>query len=154
MIFFWNSFKCYVEKYLNIKGSCYSFPVHNIYNNAIYLDFYHTISTKYLPIKKELVIETNKIMKIFFKGSNNVLGILARGTDYIACKPRGHPIPPSLEMLIHDIKSMNSKYKYEYLFLSTEDEIIRKQLISFNYENVTHEGRLLFMIFIIISFIK
>lgn len=35
-----------------------------------------------------------------------------RGTDYISEKPRGHPIPPTTELVIKDIKEMTNKNKY------------------------------------------
>ena len=60
-----------------------------------------------------------------FKQSKNILGVLTRGTDYIARKPKQHPIPPNVSILINDVKEMDNKYKYDYIFFSTEDEFIR-----------------------------
>jgi len=71
----------YVE-YTSIN-SCCNFPSHSVYNNAAILDFYHTIASKYIPIKKEIIKESNNIMINLFKGSYNILGIFTRGTDYI-----------------------------------------------------------------------
>ena len=110
--------------------NCYTFPIHIIYNQTCLLDFYHSISTKYLPIKNELINEANIIMNKLFKGSTNVLGIFTRGTDYMYRKPLGHPIPPSVEMLFQDIQEMDDKYNYDYYFLATEDEIIRTRLYN------------------------
>ena len=116
-------------EYISIKN-CYKFPLHNIYNNTAILDFYHTIASKYIPIKYEIIKESNKIMSNLFKGSKNVLGIFTRGTDYINIRPKNHPIPPTVEMVSYDIKKMNDKYNYDYYFLSTEDEIIKAKLIN------------------------
>ena len=70
------------------------------------------------------------MIKNLFKGSRNILGILARGTDYIATKPYGHPIPPKVEMMIDDIKEMDKKNNYDWLFLTTEDDLIRAKFID------------------------
>ena len=117
-------------KYYNIiENFTFPIPIHKIYNHFLFLYFYHRLAAKYLPIKKEIIKEANFIMRKKFRGSTNILGILARGTDYVAARPKNHPIPPSVEMLIHDIKEMDKKYKYDYYFISTEDNIIRNRLI-------------------------
>ena len=118
----------YVE-YSSIKH-CYKFHAHSIYNNTALLDYYHTIASKYIPIKKEIIKESNDIMINLFKGSKNILGIFTRGTDYIYARPKGHPIPPTVEMVSYDIKKMNEKYNYDYYFLSTEDDTISSKLIN------------------------
>jgi hypothetical protein len=88
-------------------------------------NFWHNFANKYLPIKKEIINLSNHIMYKLFKNSKNILGVLTRGTDYVAKRPRNHPIPPNIRVLIHDVKEMDDKYKYNYIFFSTEDDIIR-----------------------------
>lgn len=97
--------------------------------NKILIDFWHNMALKYIPIKNEIIKESNKISLRLFKNSNNILGILARGTDYISLKPYGHPIPPNPERMFLDIKKMDKANKYDYFFLSTEDDIIREKFI-------------------------
>ena len=46
-------------------------------------------------------------------------------------KPKGHPIPPNLSDLIHDVREFDEKYNYDYIFFSTEDEIIREKFSIF-----------------------
>ena len=72
-----------------------------LYIKPVLLSFYHTIIHRYIPIKKGIINGANGIKSKLFKGSNNVLGILERGTDYITKKPRWHPIPPTVEMIIN-----------------------------------------------------
>ena len=96
----------------------------DIFINKVLMDFWHYMALKYIPIKNEIIIESKKISKKLFKNSNNILGILARGTDYISSKPSKHAIPPSPKIIFKDIKNMNKINKYDYYFLSTEDEII------------------------------
>ena len=58
-----------------------------------------------------------------------------RGTDYIARKPIGHPIPPNSSIVIRDIKEIDSKYNYDWYFVSTEDDMIRDIFIKeFGYK--------------------
>lgn len=114
-------FECDFPKHLNHR---------DFYLNKFLIDFYHNIAIKYIPIKDNIIKEANMISKKLFKGSNNILGILQRGTDYISLKPRNHPIPPKNEIFFKDIKLMDKKYKYDYFFLSTEDDIIRDKFIK------------------------
>ena len=104
-------------------------PDINIYKNNVKLKFYHNLALKYIPIKKEIIRESNKIIKHLFKNSKNVLGILIRGTDYISKKPKGHPIQPNPKIVIKDTKEMDKKNKYNYIFITTEDDEIRNQFI-------------------------
>ena len=89
-------------------------------------NFWHNFANKYLLIKREIIDLANKIKYRLFKNTKNILGVLTRGTDYISKKPKFHPIPPNVSDLIHDVKKMDNKYKYDFIFFSTEDEIIRK----------------------------
>ena len=72
-----------------------------------------------------MLIESNNIIKTIFKNSKNGLGVLLRGTDYVAMKPYNHPIPPKIEDVIKDVKLLDNKNKYNWIFLATEDNIIR-----------------------------
>ena len=71
-----------------------------------------------------------KIKYRIFKGSRNVLGVLLRGTNYIAKKPPEHQIPPKIEDVIKYVKLLNNKNQYDWIFLATEDIIIRRQFIK------------------------
>lgn len=123
----------YVKKYAkNITYiNCYpkNRPDTNIYNNKLLLNFWHNIALKYIPIKREIINESNKFRNNLFKGSNNILGVLIRGTDYISRKPKGHPIQPNPKDVIEDVKKLDKSNKYDWFFLTTEDILIRKQFI-------------------------
>ena len=83
-----------------------------------------------MPIKKEFIREANNKYRILFGRSNNVLGVLVRWTDYTTLKLKGHPIQPSAELVMEDITKMDNKYKYDFIFLTTEDENIRRKIIG------------------------
>lgn len=103
---------------------------YNIYINKVLMDFWHNLAYKYISIKKEIIKEAESKRDNLFKGSNNVLGVLMRGTDYIAKMPKNHCIPPNIAIAFKDIKLFNNKNKYDFIFLATEDDIIRNKFIK------------------------
>lgn len=105
-------------------------PNNQIFFNQILNDFWHNIANIYTPIKLDILSESNIIFKKLFNNINNVLGILIRGTDYIARRPKYHPIQPSPQMVIKDVKEMDKKNKYRYFFISTEDDLIREVFLK------------------------
>jgi hypothetical protein len=120
------------KKAKNIKYfECYSgiIPNSKIFLNKKVMNYWHNIALRFMPIKKELIKESNNIINRIFNKSRNTLGVLLRGTDYIARKPKGHPIPPKTEDVIKDIKILDNKYKYDWIFLATEDNIIRQYFL-------------------------
>ena len=105
-------------------------PNQNIFLNQTNMNYWHIFSKKYIPIKNEIINESNNIIKTIFKDSKNVLGVLLRGTDYVAMKPRSHSIPPKVEDVIKDVKLLDNKNKYNYIFIATEDNNIRDIFIK------------------------
>ena len=101
-----------------------------IYYNKYTIEFYHNFAKQYLPIKKEIIKEAT-IMKLkLFNKKNNILGVLARGTDAIALKSEDISIPPTAEIMIGDVKKLDDENNYDYIFLVTEDESIRYKFIE------------------------
>lgn len=105
-------------------------PHFNIFDNKILINYWHNIAKIYMPIKQEFINEARIKYKHLFKRSNNILGILIRGTDYIACQPHGHQKQPDPKTVFKDIINFDNKYKYDYYFLTTEDDIIREKFIN------------------------
>ncbi len=104
-------------------------PDTNIYKNKAILQFWHNLALKYIPLKSKIIKEAEKVRKKLFNESKNVLGVLIRGTDYISKKPKGHPIQPDPNIVIKDVKEMDKKNKYDWIFLTTEDDKIRNKFI-------------------------
>lgn len=53
----------------------------------------------------------------------NMLGVYIRGTDYIATKPSGHPIQPSIDKIIEKCDDFLSRYtNIKGIYLVTEDQ--------------------------------
>ena len=58
------------------------------------------ISKKYIHIKKEILDICNAKYQDFDMEHRKILGVICRGTDYIATKPRGHSIVPTAQKTI------------------------------------------------------
>ena len=70
-------------------------PNKGIFLNKKTANFWHNFANQYMPIKDEIIKESNFIISKIFKKSRNLLGVLLRGTDYVAKKPYAHSIPHS-----------------------------------------------------------
>ena len=101
----------------------------NMYYKPGSINFWHDFAKTYMPLKEEILIEVNDIMHDLFGNSRNILGVKMRGTDYVAWKPKGHSIPPTVEQVINDVKMMDKKYNYDFIFFATEDELIKKKFV-------------------------
>ena len=112
-------------KYFECKSNIIR-PNTYIYLNNKTMNYWHILANQYIPIKNEIINESNNIIKTIFKDSKNILGVLLRGTDYVAMKPHNHPIPPKTENVIKDVRLLDNKNKYNWIFLATEDNIIRE----------------------------
>ena len=87
-----------------------------------------------MPIKEEIIIKS--IMSILFKDEKNILGVLIRGTDYVARKTKNNPIPPEPEIFMKDKKKIDGENNYDFIFLATEDDIIREKIIKEFYGKI------------------
>ena len=124
-------------KYFECSSKNYR-PSYKVFYNIILMNFWHNIAKIYIPIKSEILIEANKIIKLLFKGCKNILGILVRGTDYLALRPKGHPIPPKPTIVIKDIKEFDKNNNYDFYFISTEDDILREIFIKEFYYKIKY----------------
>jgi len=97
-----------------------------VYSSETTIQFYRERAKKYMPVKKEIVDEVNILWKKLFNNSNNVLGILARGTDYALKRPYGHSKVPTVDIIIKDVKKMDANYSYDWIYLTTEDDKIKE----------------------------
>ena len=125
-------------QYFDCKGEDNRPSETQIFYNKILINYWHILAINFLPIKRELIIKSNIIWKELFKDSNNVLGVKIRGTDYISVKPKYHPISPTVENAIMDVKNMNTKYKYDYIFFASEDEKIKEKFIKEFKDNIKY----------------
>lgn len=78
---------------------------------------------KYFSINDALFEEFRTEKQKLF-GENRVLGVLARGTDYINLKPKNHPIQPTAIQIAGKAAEVMEQYQCTYIFLATEDQSI------------------------------
>lgn len=62
--------------------------------------------------------------------SRSVMGVLLRGSDYTALKPKNHPVQPEIEEALQYIEKRLKKYGYEKIFIATEDRDILQSTIK------------------------
>lgn len=55
---------------------------------------------------------------------HRMLGVICRGTDYVKCKPLGHPVQPTAEQVIERAKVLLERYRLESIYLATEEYAI------------------------------
>ena len=96
------------------------------------------VFNKYIKIKKNLILEKDKFYKKNFK-NQKILGVHFRGTDY---KNRErHPLPATKKQIMTIIDDLNLKYKYDKIFLVTEE----KKYLYFlknRYKNLIHFSKI------------
>ena len=101
-----------------------------IFDNNFYRFYWNNLYNTYFPIKDEIIKEADIIKNELFQKSENVLGILLRGTDFIALRPKKHYIQPEPEIVFNDVDKFDEENNYDYYFLVTEDNIIRNKFIN------------------------
>ena len=83
------------------------------------LDRWRAICKKYIFFN-DAVTQRYEQEKAMFSGKK-VLGVRCRGTDYVAVKPKGHPIQPNAEMVIEKAEAAMGKEGFDAVYLVTED---------------------------------
>lgn len=56
-----------------------------------------------------------------------VLGVLCRGTDYVATKPKGHPVQPEITDVIALVSKKMKDLRCDHIYLATEEQAIHKK---------------------------
>ena len=93
----------------------------NLYGQRL---FWSNLFDDNILINEDVVLEAKNIWDRYIKSNEKVLGVLARGTDYTTLKPSQHPVQPSTDQLISDIKQRF--FRYDIVFVATEDiDILR-----------------------------
>lgn len=72
------------------------------------------------PVKKYVMDIARE--KVNADGISSMIGVLARGTDYIKLRPAGHTVAPDPEMISAKIDEALADFGSRRIFLATEDE--------------------------------
>lgn len=84
--------------------------------------YWRTLCRKYIHFHPEVKRLIEQYVGMF-QEHDRVLGVLARGTDYL--NPGvGHPVQPSCEEVVDRVRELLIQQKCNKIFLATEDEII------------------------------
>ena len=75
-----------------------------------------------LRVQPKLYEEIMKLRKNLFAPEDRVLGVLLRGTDYVARRPAGHPIQPPIEYALTKVIEKLNEWRCNKIFLATEDK--------------------------------
>lgn len=81
---------------------------------------------KYIRIQPSVKELFEKEYSRLFQQQDKVLGVLARGTDYVKLRPSQHPVQPTVEQLLEKTKEVMQEYGCNKVFLATEDSDIAK----------------------------
>ena len=115
-----------VSSYRKVIYGDYSSPRTELFRfwysgNPMNAHQYPSLHQRYIRINGKMQQLVEQVAdKLGFAGEK-VLGVIARGTDYIALKPEMHAIPPSVEKMILHAKDIMASQNCTKLFLATED---------------------------------
>ncbi|MBQ3447437.1 MAG: hypothetical protein IJG37_07325 [Synergistaceae bacterium] len=91
-------------------------------SDAEELEHWRGLCRKYVRFTPA-VTERAEAMTRKYEGMR-ILGVLVRGTDYVALKPKSHPIPPTAEQAIAKAREAMSEQRFDAVYLATEDKKI------------------------------
>ena len=100
-----------------------AYPDAKIANDDEQLKMWKSIADKCLKVNADVAKEAERKCDEIF-GRARVLGVLARGTDYVKARPKKHPVQPNATQLIEKCKEVMKNYGCEKIYLTTEDEQI------------------------------
>lgn len=77
---------------------------------------------EYIVFNDATIVHIESVYGQLFRPEERVLGVLLRGTDFSDNRPRNHPIVPTVEAAIPEIREVFELQGYNRIFLVTEDE--------------------------------
>ncbi|MCR4651174.1 MAG: hypothetical protein K5662_05420 [Lachnospiraceae bacterium] len=92
------------------------------------LEYWRMAFRKYIKINSRIMEQADNKYKELFGDGKKILGVLARGTDYVTMKPPGHPIQPDAAHIIEKVSQTLREKGYDRIFLATEDANIANEL--------------------------
>lgn len=103
-------------------------PKYLMGNNDFYEDndrlkYFKDFFKQYIRFNSETLNYFKNQEVHFFKG-RRMCGVLCRGTDYVAQRPKNHPVQPRPEDVINDVKRVVKDYNCDGVFIATEDQDI------------------------------
>ncbi len=79
-------------------------------------------------VRNSISVKNSALLRSFYNKDfecalcgKRILGVLARGTDYLHSKPHGHPRVPEADMIVSDCQAIMETKGFDYVYLVTED---------------------------------
>lgn len=91
--------------------------------NPIAVSYWRTFTKKYMKFSDRVSAYLEETYRNTIK-DYRTLGVLCRGTDYVKLRPQEHPIQPETDVIIEKVKETVNQYKYEKIYLTSEDQEI------------------------------
>lgn len=119
-----------------------------LYGKTGELEYWRELTKKYIRLTPEAEQIISEEHDRLISADDRVLGVICRGTDYTAGKPKNHPVQPTVEQMMQQIDQIIAEYHCNKIFLATEDAVIYKkikgkygeQVITNKSEYVSYHG--------------
>lgn len=92
------------------------------------LEYWRELTRRYIRVNSSILEMVEKKYAEYFDSNDKVLGVMLRGTDYTAGRPKNHPIQPTPTQALQKVREIYNEQKCTKVFLTTEDEIFYKVL--------------------------
>ena len=123
------------------------YPDFRIVDDEIMFAYWRKVFQQYFRISTDIQKEFEGLWSEMI-GDSKVLGILARGTDYVSAKPKGHPVQPTAGQIIEKATEVMDKFSCDRIYLATEDaeiydklkEAFGNRMIAIETERYTTSG--------------
>ena len=94
------------------------------YDNPDRIKYFHDIFHQHIKYNVQTKKYLENLRRQLIPEGKKTVGVLCRGTDYVAIRPKGHPIQPSPDEVVKEVKKVMEMKHCDYVFLATEDEDI------------------------------
>lgn len=107
------------------------------------VDYYRKIADQYIRFQDNVSEQLENERKTILgnKGEHRIVGVLARGTDYVTLKPYAHPIQPNVDQLIEKVNDYRKKYDCRKIYVATEDAKILDRLKNVYGEDLLYTNQ-------------
>lgn len=95
-------------------------------DNQKELLYWRKAARQYMRLRPEITSAIENAYQSLSEGER-MLGVLCRGTDYLALRPAGHPVQPDPKQVIADCRQIMMEQHCEKIYLATEDASIWEQ---------------------------
>lgn len=105
--------------------------------------YYRKIANRYVRFQDNVLEQLNNERETILgiKGKHRIVGVLARGTDYVTLKPYAHPVQPNVNQLIEKINKYREKYDCDKVYVATEDAQILDRFKSVYGEDLLYTNQ-------------